>query len=81
MMRQTNKPRKPKNDPFGTIVVDEVKFLPTLDDWHPNFKRNTVRCSLYSRSKWNVFSVSVWGNDDMGMEREFENLEDAKGNV
>lgn len=46
------------------------KFLPTTDDWYPNWPRGTVKCSLLDlRDK--AVRVCVWGADDCGMERDY----------
>lgn len=59
-------------------------FLPTQDDWHPNFLRNTVRIrvyeSLFVRKSVLCYwaRICVWGNDDCGMEKDFELSENEK---
>jgi hypothetical protein len=52
-------------------------YLPTTDDWYPNFERNTVECSLL-KLRDGMFRVCIWGADDTGMERDFESQMDAK---
>lgn len=50
------------------------QYKPTQDDWCPNFPNNTVVVSLLTNMKFDGkvwHRVSVWGNDDCGMEREF----------
>lgn len=52
-------------------------YLPTQDDWSPNFIRNTVRVSVYEADAiWDGkpgthARISVWGADDRGMEKDF----------
>jgi len=42
------------------------------DNWCPNFEGNKVDCSLYILFEENIYSkVSIWGNDDTGVIREF----------
>lgn len=42
------------------------------DDRCPNFEGNKVDCSLYILFEESIYSkVSIWGNDDMGVIREF----------
>lgn len=48
------------------------RFLPTLDDWYPNFERHLIRVSFSQLYPCMLWRVSVWGNDDCGMERDFE---------
>ena len=55
-----------------------TKFLPTLDDWYPNYPRHTVRCSLVQLPTTKEYRVCVWGADDTGMERDFESYDEAK---
>lgn len=50
-----------------------IKFLFTNEDWCPSFKRpdGDMVLASYGRSgsKGSPWIVSVWGNDDMGMEK------------
>lgn len=43
---------------------------PTSDDWRPNFPDGTVRVSFLELSD-GQWRVCVWGNDDLGMERDY----------
>lgn len=56
------------------VVLICETYVPTLDDWHPNFPRNTVRVRLTERphpaGHGPTFRISVWGADDEGMEKE-----------
>lgn len=48
------------------------KFLPTTDDWYPNYDNDMVKVSVILTTEiWGKPSVQfcVWGNDDFGMER------------
>lgn len=68
------------------------KFLPTTDDWYPNYEKDTVKCSVFcirgavlkrgnrslrARTK-PIYKVCIWGKDDTGMEREFSSLSGAE---
>lgn len=54
-------------------------YLPTNDDWCPNFEGDKVRVSLLTdmnfggRGIWH--RVCVWGSDDDGMEIDFDGEE------
>jgi len=43
-------------------------FVPTSDDWSPNFPNNQARLSYIGRISDGKFRVCVWGADDFGME-------------
>lgn len=54
-------------------------YLPTTDDWYPNYVRNTVRVRVTRLPRHNqTIRVSVWGADDDGMERDETLPEDRK---
>ena len=49
----------------------KTKFLSTSDNWYPNYPDNQVEVSLHfdeGENGGNTWRVSVWGEDDMGME-------------
>lgn len=52
-------------------------YKPTQDDWYPNFENNTVQLSLLNLGN-NTYRVCSWGNDDFGMELDFETLGEAE---
>lgn len=70
----------------------EEFYLPTQDNWYPNFERNTVRVSVVFLAPRQIKSlrsalktsdvkevrISVWGADDFGMERDEILPEDKK---
>jgi hypothetical protein len=64
--------------PKPYIIKHAEFYLPTQDDWYPNFIRNTVRVRVYEtlsvRHTVLHYSarISVWGSDDLGMEKDFE---------
>ena len=68
------KPNKPK--PY--IIKHAEFYLPTQDDWYPNFLRNTVHVRVYETlSVWHHLPqysarIAIWGADDLGMEKGFE---------
>lgn len=41
-------------------------YVKVSDEWYPNFKDNTVCVSWH----WKEGRISVWGDDDFGMEKE-----------
>lgn len=43
------------------------EMRPTTDDWYPNFPGNMVEVNVQELSN-KLWRVSVWGNDDYGME-------------
>ena len=58
-------------------------YLPTDDNWHGNYANSTVRlaiaCDMISDG-WKYHTVSVWGNDDTGMDMVFRGA-DGKTNA
>ena len=62
-----------------------VHFKNTKDYWAPNYNKNQVKLSYHGVinpyvqdiTKF-VYRVSVWGADDLGMDRDFDNHLDAK---
>ncbi len=46
-------------------------FKRTKDDWCPNYKKNLVRL-FYVPLTDGTFRVAVWGNDDLGMEFDYQ---------
>ncbi len=50
---------------------NESTFCKTSDNWWPCCKDNTVEVSLHIRSGNQNHWVSVWGDDDIGMDKEF----------
>ncbi len=56
---------------------EEVLKL-TVDDWHPNFEGNKVKLIYHGMlpiSK--VYRVSLWGNDDYGLYKDYDSEEAA----
>lgn len=61
--------------------MEIVAYKLTQDDWYPNFflddrETNLIRVSLTQISPLNkkeTWRVAVWGNDDIGMNKDFEN--------
>lgn len=54
------------------------QYMPTNDEWYPNFEGDKVRVSLmtdmeYKGGIWH--RVCVWGADDDGMEIDFDGAE------
>jgi len=53
------------------------KLITTTDDWYPNFEEDKVRLSLSNirgsnNRQWDIVRICVWGNDDFGLEMDFE---------
>jgi len=59
-----------------TLEEKEI-YKPTTDDWYPNFENNTIQISLLPLND-GTFRVCAWGNDDFGMELDFESLGEAE---
>jgi hypothetical protein len=62
------------------IKDNPTAFVPTSDDWYPNFKGNLVRVRLHlscGEQAKPFLRVSVWGNDDTGMELDFDAKDSA----
>lgn len=78
-----------KNTVFGNnthpVFPKRIEhFKNTKDDWYPNYPNNQVRLTYHScinsykpESEW-VYRVSVWGNDDFGIDRDFKDPMEAK---
>jgi len=52
----------------------EIKLKPTRDNWCPNFPNNQVTVTIFCNAihEGNIWHrVCVWGDDDLGMERDF----------
>lgn len=57
--------------------LEKEIFKKTTDEWYPNFPNDEVEVSfLYLND--GTFRVCVWGNDDFGMELDFESLIEAE---
>lgn len=59
--------------PSRVITTHRKFFYPTIDDWYPNFPRDTVEITVHDQTKGDeVFiRISVWGYDVCGMEKDF----------
>ena len=55
--------------PKSKIVLHLDFYWPTIDDWHPNWERDTVRVRVTTLLD-GTLRISVWGADDDGMERD-----------
>lgn len=74
---------------YAKIPERMTIMMPTFDDWHPNHQlvnhpsrvTDGVKVSFIELLPFRKFSVMwrvcVWGNDDCGMERDFESRTDA----
>lgn len=52
-------------------------FKLTNDDWYPNYEDNRVKLIYNGKLSDGKFRVSCWGNDDFGIDRDFELEQDA----
>ena len=53
--------------------MERVEVLKnTNDDWHPNFENNTCKLIYIGKLSDGKFRVAVWGNDDFGIDKDFE---------
>ena len=71
------------------IPERRTAMMPTLDQWFPNHKLENHPSGLTDgvevsfielrpfRKNPKLWRVCVWGNDDLGMERDFESRIDA----
>ena len=61
-----------------------VAMKRTQDNWHPNYNKHYVKVTFhgnicgYDKTLIPCYRVSVWGNDDFGMDRDFEKEWEAK---
>ena len=84
------------------MTILSEKYLPTTDDWHPNYSRDTVLCQLHgdgvaqrvgrhtpkaikdafdkatATGQYPSYRITVWGNDDTGMEKHFLSRTEAE---
>ncbi|MCA9495832.1 MAG: hypothetical protein KC589_02730 [Nanoarchaeota archaeon] len=52
-------------------------FKKTSDDWYPNYPNDMVKVSFLKlpnilQNSDDEWRVCVWGNDDFGLERDFQ---------
>lgn len=47
-------------------------YKKTNDDWYPNVNTNEVILEYIGKLISNKFRVACWGNDDFGIEKDFE---------
>lgn len=68
------RPKKPKKGNHEDVAgIRYTRYIPTPDDWYPTFDDGTVRVQVSNNTKlWKTpaIRVSVWGNDDDGMEKD-----------
>ena len=65
---------------FSKPIIKIEKFVKTTDNWYPNFPNKKVRIRLFFTNyysdifnKWiRYIRCCVWGNDDFGLEKDFE---------
>ena len=63
------KPKPVSKKLHGAMVVHTKGFHPVSDDWASNYPDNLVSFTLSEHPTY--FCVSFWGDDDLGMEKEF----------
>lgn len=59
------------------------KFMKTTDDWCPSFKfendpNDYVKISKFKSIDGKMWRVCAWGDDDLGMERDFKYMVEAE---
>lgn len=62
-------------------MVKLVKFKDTDDDWYPSHPKDQVKviCHLNMDNNGQIWHrISVWGDDDFGMEKDFEGKDMVK---
>lgn len=52
-------------------------FKNTDDDWHGNYPNNQVKLQYIGKLTDGKFRVAVWGNDDFGIDKDFNKEQDA----
>jgi hypothetical protein len=70
---------KKKYRPNDSTYEREELMRPTTDDWCPNYPNDEVkvRCTLNMEHQGKIWHrVSVWGADDLGMERDFHGTDE-----
>lgn len=68
--------RTPPGDPAETIVYRSMKTILTNENWHPTVDgKITVYMSGWGDGRW---KVSLWGGDDFGMSKWFEDRDQAQ---
>lgn len=68
-----------KNRPVKPAYEKEEVMCPTTDDWCPNYPNNEVRVAMMLNMEHNGkiwHRVCVWGNDDLGKERDFHGADE-----
>lgn len=58
-------------------MLRQEKWLLTNEDWYPTCEGGRVRASLLELFD-GKFRVCVWGDDDHGLERDYETREEAE---
>ena len=66
-----------KRDKSNPHWLRQEKRLLTNENWYPTREDGTVKASLLSLSD-GKFRVCVWGEDDFGLERDYESLLEAR---
>lgn len=66
----------------GRYETPVLLYKKTDDDWSSNFDGNLVELEFHgninhSGSGLPIYRISVWGDDDIGMDRDFDNKADA----
>ena len=63
------KPKPQKKKLPGAMIVHAKGFHQVSDNWCPNYLDNLVSFALTEHP--NYFCISFWGDDDLGMEKEY----------
>jgi hypothetical protein len=52
-------------------------YKKTNDNWYGNYNTNEIKLKYIGKLTDNKFRVACWGNDDFGLERDFDYENDA----
>lgn len=58
-------------------MKEESAFKNTTDDWYGNYPGSKVKLEYIGKLTDGTFRVACWGNDDYGLEKDFESQDDA----
>lgn len=62
--------------PYDNVRLEKYVF--TMDDFCPNFFENYVQVSFFHLYPSGLWRVAIWGNDDLGFDRDFTDRAQAE---
>ena len=62
---------------YLTMKKKITKFVKAIGEWYPTYPNSQVKISLVQDSEI-LFRVTIWGEDDFGLEKEFLSYAEAK---